>query len=551
MSWGSYSYGSSAWGSTAPVGAGIYDPSYSHGLDIRIYIGGVSFTGALSIEPLEITDELNSRNSCNFTLIDKTGSFRRTVIERGAPIRITLDGALIFAGTVDRIEEQVPDDVAPVVVWSIECVDHTFLFDRHLVAFKSPGQSLLTLIEQIVDLYSGDGNETLASEGITTSGVQGADLQIGPVTFAYVTAAQALDDLSELTGMSWYVDYNKDLKFFDPLTYPCPIELNPDTWAAYRNLKVTRGRDDYRNLQVLRAGESLTNTRTESFVGDGDNRKFELAIPCGEAPTISINGVEVDDFEIIERPKSGMPSGGWFYWGKGDEAIDHDADQTALESTDTLTITYRGLYPVVVHARDDGEIDARQAVEGGTGIYAMSDEDESIDDEQMARERVAGLLRRYGKMRDKISFGTFTAGLRSGQLMRVRLPEHGIDDTMLITSVSATYREDTLFEYRVEASSGEYPGSWVDFYRRLADKGRRLSIREDEVLYALKSMRDGVILGDRMSTETALTDYLSDYAHRGIVGLSRIGGRRDATPGDPDQAGDGVRYGPLVGEPYR
>jgi hypothetical protein len=536
------------------VVAGIYDPSYSHGLDIRIYIGGASFTGSLAVNPaLEITDELNSRNTCNFTLIDKTGSFRRTVIERGASVRVTFAGALVFAGSVDRIEESIPGDVAPVMVWRIECVDHTYLFDRHLVAFKSAGATLKTLIEQIVELYSGDGNETLSADGITTDGVQGEDLQIGPVTFAYVTAAAALDDLSELTGMTWYVDYSKDLHFFDPMTFPCPIEIDPDKedGGAYRDLTVERGRDDYRNLQVLRAGESLTNARTETFAGDGDNRKFELAIPCGEAPSIWINGVAVASPHIHERPKSGTPTGGWFYWGKGDEAIDQDDTQTVLEADDVLTITYRGLYPVVVQARDDGEIDARQAVEGGTGVYAMSDEDETVDDEQMARERVAGILRRSGKLRDKVSFRTYDHGVRSGQLISVRLPEHGIDDSFLITSVSAMYRDDTLFEYRVEASQGEYPGSWVDFYRRLADKGRRLSIREDEVLYALKSMRDGVILGDRVSTETPLADYLSDYAHRGVVGLSLIGGRRDATPGDPEQPGDGVRYGPLVGEPYR
>lgn len=551
MSWASYAWGASAWGSGAPAGSTVYDPSYSHGRDVRVYIGGRSFTGALSTDPLEIVDELNQRSSCTFSPLDKDGSFDRTGIAVGAIVRITLDGSVVFGGTVDRLTEQIPDDVAPVTAWAVECVDFAQLFDRHLVAFKSSGESLYSLIYKIVTLYSGDGNETLAAEGITTDGVQGEDYQIGPVTFPYVTAAKALDDLAELTGMSWYVDAQKDLHFFDRLSYPCPFELDPDKWSGYKDLRVERGREEYRNLQVLRAGDSLTNTRTETFVGDGETTSWDLAVPCGEAPTIAINGVEVDDFEVIERPKSGEPSGGWFYWGVGDERIDQDTDQAVLEASDTLTITYRGLYPVVVQARDDGEIQSRKAVETGTGIYAQVEEDESVDDEQMAREKVAGILKRYGKLRAKVTFGTFEAGFRSGQLMRVRLPQHGIDDMFLITAVRATYREDTLWEYRVEAAQGEYPGSWVDFYKRLANKGRKLSIREDEVLYALKAPKDGVLLGDRVSTETALADYLSDYCYRMIWGLSRIGGRRDATPGDPDQTGDGVRYGPLIGAPYR
>jgi hypothetical protein len=54
-----------------------------------------------------------------------------------------------------------------------------------------------------------------------------------------------------------------------------------------------------------------------------------------------------------------------------------------------------------------------------------------------------------------------------------------------------------------------------------------------------------------VSTQAALADYLSDYCLHGIVGLSRVGGQRFSTPGDPDMVADGVSYGPRVGAPYQ
>src|SRR6185295_19222332 len=132
---------------------------------------------------------------------------------------------------------------------------------------------------------------TLSDDGITLD----INMETGPtlehVIFNYRTAAESFNDLGELTGFTWYIDYNKVLHFFSRTYFLAPFDLTSD--LLYRNLTSQATREQYRNTQWIRAGKDISSILTESFHGDGTPGKqttFTLALPVALAPTITLNG---------------------------------------------------------------------------------------------------------------------------------------------------------------------------------------------------------------------------------------------------------------------
>jgi len=75
-------------------------------------------------------------------------------------------------------------------------------------------------------------------------------------------------------------------------------------------------------------------------------------------------------------------------------------------------------------------------------------------------------------MGSEVGFDTYTAGLATGQLLTVDLPEHSYSGDLLITELSlqelvpAYGAQPASYGYRVKAVSGEAVGGWIEFFRR-------------------------------------------------------------------------------------
>jgi hypothetical protein len=483
---------------------------------ITLTIDGEDLTGLMLVETLQISDRLNERNTCSFDLrepsgasllVDDAGAYLVTdggdYIGTGVrpvvgSIVTVQDGAtVVFAGTVDGISQETLDRREALRI-AVDCVDYNQLADRRLVAeaFVTPGQTLGDIVRALVATY------------LTEFSVADTYVEDGPIVdraiFNYQTVSEAFQELAELTGYAWFIDYDKALHYFARETNAAPYSLT-ETSANWGNLTVTRDRTSYRNRQFVRAGTDQTDALTEELVGDGTRKVFTLGFPAATEPTITVGGVG----KTVGI--GGLESGTDWYWNKGATEVKQDDAAAAVADGVTIAVTYTGMQPIMLAAQDDAEVSLR-------GVWEAIEDRPNIDRADLARSVGEGLLRKQARIPVTISWETRVSGLAAGQLISVENNLHDLSGTYLITSVEYADRSGLDFTYRVTAVDGEAGGGWVEFFRGLALYGRKFTIRENEILLVMRQLAETVTLTDSVSYTTAAT-----ASSKWVVGTSLLG----------------------------
>lgn len=513
-------------------------------------IGGVERQGLLRRSSLSVPSQLQQRGTCKFTLDDEPLSGAGYHPVEGQQVVATYDGEVVFAGTVDDVTWWVENGTDPhVTVSDVSCVDYNQIADRHLVA-RSYGAMLAGDI--IRDIVARD----LAGEGITVVGpaLTSSGSEVGPsafvgsavvgtmtyggvedgplietATFTYMPASQAFTELAELIGFYWNIGPDKVLTFAPREQRVAPFAISEaadtdpitgDARSNFRAMKATRSRGQYRNRQYLRAGTDVTDPRTESFKGDGATKTFLTGFPLALVPTVTVNGVPQT---VGIKGLDATGSHQW-YWNKGENMVAMDDGAAPLLTADTLAVTYQGTFPIVIASSSQGEVEARQAVEGGTGVYEDVVDDASIESVELAHDKAGALLRRYGVIPEEITFETDQPGLKAGQLLTIWSPRHKVDGAYLIDS--ATYADvgvgDQFLRCTVKAISGERMDTWVDFFRKVVQQGRRFVLRENERLSLGRTVADIIGVHDTLQiVQNATTDA---YVGSAVVGFSGVTG---------------------------
>jgi hypothetical protein len=469
---------------------------------ITLTIAGADKTALLRTNTIIISDNLNSRNLFSCSLVDLAGSYRPVI---GNSVVLTKDATTLFSGTIDRIAESLFDNKS-ALQYDLTCVDYNQLFDRFLVPEVYESELAGDIVKDIIDQF-------VSTESITYTAVEDGPT-ITKVVFNYTTATAALNELSELVGYDWYLDYDKDLHFFERSSNAAPFSLTGNS-GNYRNARIEHNRDEYRNIQYVRAGQDITDARTESFKGDSANRVFTLKYPVALVPSsITVNSVS----KTIGI--QGVESGKDWYWNKNQKQINQDDAGTVLTSSDTLEVTYQGFFPIIAQALKDTEISTRASVEGGSGVYESLNDSPNIDISDYAEEKAQGLLRRYGKIPEIVYFETDVDGLRAGQLMSITIPEHGISGTYLIENVDFNDLYSDTLRYQVKALSGENIGGWINFFKRMIQQGQKYVIRENEVLIRLRQFSDDLTAQETFSASDNSPENRVGYL---VVGFGEVG----------------------------
>lgn len=463
--------------------------------DLILTIDGIDRTSLLVVDTFSYTDNVNGRRTASLRIrsIGPSANYFRPAV--GQPIAVSIGGCFIFSGTIDRPDENEPVPDAVLFV-DLECVDHNLIPDRRKVARIFEGQFAGDIIKDIVE------NE-LAGEGITTNGVE-TGLIIERAVFGYKTCTDVFNELSKLIGFHWFIDTDKDLKFFDRKTFVAPFKILPGNKKFLRgSMRVVGQREQYRNSETVRAGKDLTDPRTDTFQGDSKIKSFTLEFEVGAVPTVLLNGSpQTVGIRGIEEDKQ-------FYWQKGEKQITQDKDDTALISSDTLSITYQGLFPIIVIVDDPVEQFNRAEIEGGTGIYEDVVDDRSIEKRAFAIQLGNGLLRRFGKIPVMPSWEfdvTCDELLKAGQVIDIDRPELNLVGDFLIDTIQFRDISGERIRATVSALSGEHLGSWFEFFRRLGEVGRDFSLNDEEVLLLIRQNLEAIEFSESFNTVDVLVD---------------------------------------------
>lgn len=446
---------------------------------VSLTINAVDRKGLVLLETLNIEDQLNERNTFGFEMFDATGAFHPKV---GQEVIVNWDfgsgSEKIFAGTIDDLEEEERPGMKTQLWYRLNCVDYNQFTDRHLVAKEYTNQTQKQIVTDINTVL-------LAADGVTVDPSMEDGPTIEQAVFNYRTVNEVFNDLSELTGFTWYIDYDKVLHFFSRTFFTAPFSVTAG--SDYRTLRYSKTRDRYRNKQFIRAGQDVTASRVQTFQGDTETQSWPLELPVSdEAPTIKVDAAaKTVGIRQIDTGKD-------FYYQSGSEIISQDSGGTKLTSANALEVTYKGLFPLIVEAQDQLAIDDRVTVEGGSGIYEAIQDEEEINRSALATDKASGLLRKFAKIAEIIEFETDKTGLRAGQLLTVIRPAHNVNGSFLIESVQ--FRQlptaTVTMRFQVKAMSGEPFGGFAEFFRLLAAQGRKFIIRDNEVLLLLRKFTE-------------------------------------------------------------
>jgi len=484
---------------------------------LEFIIAGVNRTKYVVPGTFEINDHYNSRKTGRFNMVDLTNYRRDAVVPYipvvGNSIQIKYDGVKIFEGNIARVKRHVPMKNS-AMFFEVEFVDYTWLCDKRLVARIYEEQLAGDIVKDIVA-------KDLTSESITTTYVSNG-VSVYRCVFPYVTATEAISDLAKMSAYNWEIDYDKNLRFYDPSTNPSPFDLFQGS-GNYRNVHVIQHRELYRNVQYVRGGEDITDLQQEEFHGDGTTRSFQTVYKVASEPIVYVNGIQ----QIIGVRGTNEGFAQW-YFQKGEKELTIDADGTAPAIGDLIVVYYYGLFPVFIQKTTPGEISARASAEGGSGRYEDMEEDYSIESFDHAEQKADMLLRKYGIFADltEIDYQTDAGGLKSGMVQDITLPEFQFTDTVLIDSVRTfdlqSGVQGPILRYDIKAVGGEHIGGWHEFFKQMAAYERK-SIRETETLSLLLDFDEEVILAETFTTADPLIDDADDTWSIWTVGYSSVG----------------------------
>jgi len=359
---------------------------------------------------------------------------------------------------------------------------------------------------------------------------------------AFKKPTSFIDRLADTLSYYWFIDYEKDIHFFDRESTDAPYSIT-DTSNNFDNLVVDVDTSQLKNRQTVRGGTKTSDSfYTQVVEGDGETREWLLksqfeglliymddntSTDTMEATTTTTtvkattHGLADGDY-IVNRSRSNavrkityvdadtftveavtsQASGDTFskFATQMDVGVEYLVDETtvdyvsnyneksirAVDATTTLTtgtfllFKYYEIIPIRVQVSDLASVASLKALVGGDGIFdGAVITDESLDSTQAARDRAQAEVDAYSNPIVKVSFKTDHEGLSSGQLLPVTDTAKGIDDTYVIQRVKVKYQND-FPQFEVQCASSLF--GLIEYFQKLSEQSADRMIDDDEVI---------------------------------------------------------------------
>lgn len=451
---------------------------------VTLLIDNIDKTDLLTINSLTISDVLTSEvNTCSFELADLTGTNKPIV---GQEIQFyykpETDLILIFAGRITDVPQVKIGQ--GTYIYEVNCLDYTQDLQRNLVIGTYSTQTAGAIIKDIINTYA---------KSLGTFNVEDGE-NVEYIAFNYKYPLECIEELCNLTGYDFYVDYEKNVHFFDATENPAPYSLTDDIAdGEYRDLAISIDKSSLINKQTVRGGYQFSELFTEEQVADGIqeafNLKYEPYTPIKVYVDVGAGYVEktlgIDNIDI----------GVDFVVNVNEKNIKNE-DHVTLTAGHKIKITYEYKMPVLGQLESKESIAMMKAYEGGDGVYEGDlIIDETIETMAAAKLRARAELNQYSNPLVEGSFVTTQYGYKSGQLLTVNIPSRQIDNEYIIREVTSSSLGNGLFEYEVTFASIQ--SGFPEFLRYLFDSGKKIFERTDELLSVIKSLEDGFTLEDK------------------------------------------------------
>lgn len=409
---------------------------------------------------LSIVHSIDSRCSVRFAVESDVA----LNIADGELVALRLRQKRAFDGVVTKPTETFPGPFNRIYNIDATCFD--YLADRRVVAATFQSMTVEDIVRELLLNYLYDDD---VAEGQISAG-----FLVTEALFSYVSLSKTLDSLAAAAGYHWHIDGLRRLNFGPIDLFTAPFDLD-EVDQFSNSVKIDGGNREYRNRQYIRGGKAETVSRTESWLGDGEQRTFVTGFPIAKQPTITVDTVS----QTVAVKGIGDVGAQWF-WARGSSEVTQNTGDTPLSSAQTLEITYVGLFDLVVVSSDLFAVSERQAVEGfGTGIVDNVDTDTTLLSQAAAFDSAASQLNRYATKARSLSWDTEKEGLDAGQLIAVNLPDLDFDGVSLYITEVTTRDKASRLIHSVRAVEGPDDNDWAAWFKKVAQPAEPLFFREN------------------------------------------------------------------------
>ena len=178
-------------------------------------------------------------------------------------VEVIEDGITLFGGQLVEVNESITGKLE-----YFECIakDYSFNMDSKLIISIYENMTVNAIIADFVADF--------LPSGFTTTYVN-CPIVISYIAFNYEYPTKCLQQLAQITNCDWYVDKNKNIYFFTKGSSSSPFNLT-DTNGKYNynSLEINRNITNIRNTIIVRGGEYLGNSNSETLIADGSQTTF-------------------------------------------------------------------------------------------------------------------------------------------------------------------------------------------------------------------------------------------------------------------------------------
>jgi len=394
---------------------------------------------------------------CRFTL--KKYGDRTYEPSLGEEIEI-FDGATkIFAGTIEKIVRKT--EGTKIALFECHLKDYTHSLDRKLVKMDYTDKSPEYIINSILTNYT-DGSFT--QNNVATTGIT-----VEYIKFDYKEPSKCFQELAELIGYDWYVDYDKDIHFFDKGTGETAAFNVTDTNGNCidGSLQISEDNRQIRNVIYVRGGEYVADSRTDKVgEGDGTTKIFKLPYRYDSEPTITVGGSSQtvgidfidseDDYDCL--------------WNYQEKVIKF---KTAPASGDVV-VTGSPRVAVLIKAQDNASVSAN-------GIYEYRIVDKKIKTKEAARRRAQAEMVDYAEAPEEAKFRSYTSGMRSGMMVNISSDILNKNENFIVTkAVTTMLTNKDRFQYEFSLTTKRAMGIIAYLQRQIALLNNTIGVIEQE-----------------------------------------------------------------------
>jgi len=447
---------------------------------ITIKIDSVDKSSIIEFGSVQKKDVINQKtDTLEFDIVYHSGQLFRPAPNSEVEM---LDGATkIFAGKIHSVQKIIESDRK--VRYRVRAKDYSYDLDRQLVIEGYDDKTVNYIIDDILTNFT-DGS-------FTDTNVDCA-LTITKVTFDRITVTDALQKLADLTGYSWYVDYDKDIHFFEKNKNPAGFNIaDGDGNHIPATLLIENDLSQIRNRVFIKGGEIEGSARTEYFDGDGSKLLFRTANKFGSKPSVEVGGTpqtvgidfldNEDDFDC--------------FWDFNQKYIRFKAGTVPGAGSDNVEIAGIPLYNLVVQVEEPTSI-------AQYGVFEFAKIDKTIKAREEAISYAKAEIEAYQNGVNEGGFQTYESGLRSGMIININSTLLDVNEDFLIQSVGFQMVTKERFTYTVKLATLRTVGI-IDFLIGLLKAGDKLiEEKGDVVLEKTVFPTEDIEIGDATSINT-------------------------------------------------